>query len=134
MTQPNFSPDEKVRYARQTILQNIGTAGQAKLKAARILMIGAGGLGSSPAIYLAAAGVGTIGLVDDDKVSLSNLHRQVLHYTNYIDKPKVLSAKEKLEKINPNVKIIAHQERLNAGNTLKLFKDYDLIMDGTDNL
>jgi molybdopterin/thiamine biosynthesis adenylyltransferase/rhodanese-related sulfurtransferase len=134
MTQPNFSADEKIRYSRQTILQNIGTAGQTKLKNARILLIGAGGLGSSPAIYLTAAGVGTIGLVDDDKVSLSNLHRQVLHYTNDIDKPKVLSAKKKLEQINPNVKIVAHQERLTAANALKLFADYDLIMDGTDNL
>ncbi len=129
-----FSNDEKIRYARQTILSNIGPQGQMKLKNARVLLIGAGGLGSSPAIYLAAAGVGTLGLIDDDKVSLSNLHRQVLHYTSDIDKPKVLSAKEKLEKINPNVKIVTHQTRLNAENAMELFKDYDLVMDGTDNL
>jgi sulfur-carrier protein adenylyltransferase/sulfurtransferase len=129
-----FSPEEKIRYSRQTILTQIGQEGQAKLKSARVLMIGAGGLGSSPAYYLAAAGVGTLGLVDDDKVSLSNLHRQVLHYTSDIDRPKVESAREKLTKINPHVKIVTHQERLNAGNAQKLFADYDLILDGTDNL
>src|SRR3989338_10766179 len=101
----NFSPEEKIRYARQTILPMIGEAGQMRLKNARILLIGAGGLGSSPAIYLTAAGVGTIGLIDPDAVSLSNLHRQVLHYTLYIDKPKVVSAAEKLKQINPHVKI-----------------------------
>ena len=90
-----FSKDEKIRYARQTILPMIGEAGQAKLKKARILMIGAGGLGSSPAYYLAAAGVGTIGIADDDKVSLSNLHRQILHYTSDLDKPKVISAQDR---------------------------------------
>jgi molybdopterin/thiamine biosynthesis adenylyltransferase/rhodanese-related sulfurtransferase len=130
----NLSPDEKIRYSRQTILSQIGVEGQLQLKNARILMIGAGGLGSSPAIYLAAAGVGTIGLVDDDKVSLSNLHRQILHYTSDLDKPKVLSAREKLEKINPHVHIITHQTRLTAANARELFADYDLILDGTDNL
>ena len=130
----NFSQEEKIRYARQTILPMIGEQGQTRLKNARILMIGAGGLGSSPSIYLAAAGVGTIGLVDNDNVSLSNLHRQVLHYTSDINKPKVVSASEKLKQINPEVKIITHQERLTAKNAMTLFADYDLIMDGTDNL
>lgn len=129
-----FSPDEKIRYARQTILPAIGDAGQKKLKNARVLLVGAGGLGSSPAIYLAAAGVGTIGLIDDDKVSLSNLHRQILHYTSDINKPKVQSAAEKLKKINPNVKIATYQERLTVNNAKKVFADYDLIIDGTDNL
>lgn len=129
-----FSQDEKIRYARQTILPMIGLEGQSRLKKARVLMIGAGGLGSSPAIYLAAAGVGTIGLVDADVVSLTNLHRQVLHYTSDLNKPKVISAYEKLTQINPNVKIIKHQERLTAANAEKFFKDYDLIIDGTDNL
>lgn len=129
-----FTKDEKLRYARQTILPMIGEAGQAKLKKARILMIGAGGLGSSPAFYLAAAGVGTIGIVDDDKVSLSNLHRQILHYTSDLDKPKVISAQEKLKSINPHVNIVTHQTRLTADNAQKLFADYDLILDGTDNL
>lgn len=130
----NFSKEEKIRYARQTILLMIGQAGQMRLKNARILMIGAGGLGSSPAIYLAAAGVGTIGLVDDDKVSLSNLHRQVLHYTSDINKPKVISAQEKLQKINPEVHVIPHQKRLNAENAQTILADYDLVIDGTDNL
>lgn len=130
----NFSPEEKIRYARQTILPMIGQEGQTRLKNARILLIGAGGLGSSPAIYLAAAGVGTIGLVDDDKVSLSNLHRQILHYTCDIDKPKVVSAKEKLKQINPEVNIITHQKRFNAENAKNILADYDLLIDGTDNL
>lgn len=130
----NFSPEEKIRYARQTILPMIGQDGQARLKKARVLFVGAGGLGSAPSIYLTAAGVGTIGLIDDDKVSLSNLHRQILHFTPDIDKPKVISAKEKLEQINPHVNIIPHQERLNAGNAQAVFAKYDLIIDGTDNL
>ncbi len=130
----HFSQDEKIRYARQIILPQVGLAGQSKLKNAKILMIGAGGLGSSPAIYLAAAGVGTIGLVDADTVSLSNLHRQILHNSDDIDKPKVLSAQEKLQKINPNVRINAHQTRLTAANARELFSGYDLIIDGTDNL
>ena len=130
----NFSQEEKIRYARQTILTMIGQAGQTRLENARVLMIGAGGLGSSPAIYLAAAGVGTIGLVDADTVSLSNLHRQILHFTSDIDKPKVVSAQEKLKQINPHVNIITHQERLTAGNALSIFADYDLVIDGTDNL
>ncbi|MCR4337054.1 MAG: molybdopterin-synthase adenylyltransferase MoeB [Candidatus Omnitrophica bacterium] len=130
----NFSQDEKIRYSRQTILPMIGQAGQARLKNARILLIGAGGLGSSPAIYLAAAGVGTIGLIDADTVSLSNLHRQVLHYTSDIDKPKVFSAQEKLKQINPHVNIVTHQERLAVENAQAIFTNYDLIIDGTDNL
>ena len=130
----NFSQEEKIRYARQTILPMIGQQGQMRLKNARILIVGAGGLGSSPAIYLAAAGVGTIGLIDPDTVSLSNLHRQILHYTSDIDKPKVISAQEKLKKINPEVNILMHQERLNADNVQTIFTNYDLMIDGTDNL
>ena len=130
----NFSAEEKTRYSRQTILPMIGQAGQLRLKKARVLFIGAGGLGSSPAIYLAAAGVGTIGLADADTVSLSNLHRQVLHYTADIDKPKVISASEKLKQINPNVQVVTHQQRLNAQNAKSILADYDLIIDGTDNL
>ena len=129
-----FSAEEKARYARQTILPMIGPAGQMKLKKARILMVGAGGLGSSPAIYLTAAGVGTLGLIDADTVALSNLHRQVLHYTADIGKPKVVSAQEKLGQINPHVRIVTHQERLNAGNAKGIVADYDLVIDGTDNL
>ena len=133
-TTDNFSPEEKIRYARQTILPMIGPAGQTRLKNARILLIGAGGLGSSPAIYLAAAGMGTIGLVDPDVVSLSNLHRQILHTTSDIDKPKVFSAYEKLKQINPEVHVVPHQKRLNAENAQTILADYDLVIDGTDNL
>lgn len=129
-----FSPEEKLRYARQTILPMIGQEGQLRLKNASVLFIGAGGLGSSPIIYLAAAGIGTIGIVDNDTVSLSNLHRQVLHHTSDIDKPKVISAREKLNQINPAVKIIAHETRLTAANAKSIVADYDLVIDGTDNL
>jgi adenylyltransferase/sulfurtransferase len=133
-TSINFSQEEKVRYARQTILPAIGEAGQKRLKAARVLFIGAGGLGSSPAIYLSTAGVCTIGLVDADTVSLSNLHRQILHYTSDVDKPKVVSASKKLQDINTHVHIIAYEERLNAENAKSIIADYDLVIDGTDNL
>jgi molybdopterin/thiamine biosynthesis adenylyltransferase/rhodanese-related sulfurtransferase len=129
-----FSKEELLRYGRQTILPMIGLEGQSKLKAARVLFVGAGGLGSAPAIYLAAAGVGTIGLIDNDIVSLSNLHRQILHFTSDLDKPKVVSAADKLKDLNPNVKIITHEERLTAENALSIFANYDLIIDGTDNL
>lgn len=131
---PTFSPEEKIRYSRQMMLPAIGESGQQRLKDARVLIIGAGGLGSSPAIYLAAAGIGTIGLADADTVSLSNLHRQVLHYTSDIDRPKVISAREKLEKINPHVHINTIQERMTARNALAIAADYDLVIDGTDNL
>ncbi len=129
-----FSKEEQIRYARQTILPLIGEAGQTRLKNAKVLLVGVGGLGSSPAIYLAAAGVGTIGLIDADKVSLSNLHRQILHDTTDIDKPKVISAQEKLQKINPNVTIKTHFERLTVLNALSIIAGYDLIIDGTDNI
>ncbi len=129
-----FSQDERIRYSRQTILPMIGEAGQMKLKSARVLFVGAGGLGSAPAIYLAAAGVGTIGLVDGDRVSLSNLHRQILFDTSDCERPKVLSAAEKLGRINPGVEVVPHQTRLGAGNSAVIFADYDFIIDGTDNL
>jgi adenylyltransferase/sulfurtransferase len=130
----NFSKEELIRYSRQTILPMVGEAGQLRLKESRILLVGAGGLGSSPAIYLAAAGVGTIGIIDADVVSLSNLHRQVLHYTSDIDTPKVTSAAAKLKEINPHVFVIPHQARLTAENALTLIAEYDFVIDGTDNL
>ncbi len=133
-TQNKFSEAEQIRYARQTILPLIGQKGQERLKNSKILIVGAGGLGSSPAIYLTAAGVGTIGLIDADKVSLSNLHRQILHYTSDIEKPKVISAREKLEQINPEVTIKTYLERLNVNNARSIIADYDLIIDGTDNI
>lgn len=129
-----FSEDEQIRYARQIILPQIGLTGQLKLKNSRVLIVGAGGLGSSPAIYLTAAGVGTIGLIDADKVDLSNLHRQILHYTKDIDKPKVISAQEKLEQINPRVIIKPCLEKLTVHNAPSILAEYDLIIDGTDNI
>ncbi len=133
-TNDNFSQEEKIRYARQTILPMVGVVGQARLKNSRVLIVGAGGLGSSPSIYLAAAGVGTLGLIDEDVVSLSNIHRQILHYTSDIGKPKVISAYEKLKEINPEVKVVMHQERLNVDNAPSIVANYDLVIDGTDNL
>lgn len=115
------------------ILPELGSAGQAKLKAAKVLLVGAGGLGSPSAIYLAAAGVGTLGIIDADKVELSNLHRQVLHTTKDLKKFKVANAKEKLKAFNPHIKVVAYKERFTAANALKLVKAYDLVIDGTDN-
>ncbi len=115
------------------ILNEIGEAGQAKLKKAKVLIVGAGGLGSAPAIYLAAAGVGTLGIIDSDKVDLSNLHRQVLHTTKDLGKAKVASAKEKLKALNPHVKVVTYKERFEAANAAKLVKEYDFVVDGTDN-
>ncbi len=132
--QKEFSEDEQIRYARQTILPSFGLSGQHKLKSSRVLIVGAGGLGSSPAIYLTAAGVGTIGLIDADKVALSNLHRQILHYTKDVEKPKVISAREKLEQINPHVIIKTYLERLTVQNAPSVIAEYDLIIDGTDNI
>jgi molybdopterin/thiamine biosynthesis adenylyltransferase len=130
----NVFTDEQIeRYSRQIILKDVGGKGQKKLLEGRVLIIGAGGLGSPIALYLAAAGVGTIGIADADKVDLSNLQRQVIHFTSDIGQAKVLSAKEKMEAINPDVKVIPHQIWVNAGNILELIKDYDFVIDGTDN-
>lgn len=129
----NFSKDELERYSRQLILPEIGEAGQKKIKNAKVLLVGAGGLGSPAAIYLSALGLGTLGIMDTDKVELSNLHRQVLHTTRDIGQLKVLSAKEKISDLNPNVQIISYQERFSADNALKLVKEYDFVIDGTDN-
>lgn len=125
--------DEIARYARHLVLPEIGGAGQQALKAARVLVIGAGGLGSSLLLYLAAAGIGTLGIVDDDVVSLSNLQRQVLHSTADIDRPKVESAAAHLAALNPHVRVEAHPLRVDADNLPALVADYDLIADGCDN-
>ena len=132
MTSP-LSPDEIERYARHIVLHGVGGPGQQKLKAARVLVIGAGGLGSPLIQYLAAAGVGTIGVVDDDTVSLSNLQRQVLHGTSDLGRLKVESAKEAVARLNPHVELIAHPRRLDAGNARELVRAYDLVADGSDN-
>lgn len=129
----NLSEDQIERYSRHIILQDVGGAGQEKILNAKVLIIGTGGLGAPAALYLAAAGVGTIGLVDGDVVDLSNLQRQVIHFTPDVNKPKVLSAKEKIEQINPDVNVITHHTLAMADNIRDLIKDYDFIVDGTDN-
>jgi len=129
----DFTNDELRRYSRHLILPEIGVAGQKKIKAARVLCIGAGGLGSPVALYLAAAGVGTLGLVDFDVVDLSNLQRQVLHSTPDEGRAKVESARARVTRLNPNVKVAAHAERLTSQNALAIFQNYDVIVDGADN-
>ena len=128
-----FSSEELERYARHIVLPEIGGPGQQKLKAARILIIGAGGLGAPVLQYLAAAGIGTLGIVDDDTVSLSNLQRQVIHDTQSIGQPKVESALSTIARINPHVKVEGHQLRLNADNAEALIGNYDVVVDGSDN-
>ena len=130
---PELSTEEYARYSRHLILPEVGLEGQRKLKAARVLTIGTGGLGAPLGLYLAAAGVGTIGLVDFDTVDQSNLQRQVIFGTKDIGRPKIASAKERLEDINPNVKIETFETRLTSKNALGLFKEFDVIVDGTDN-
>ena len=130
---PPLSNEEIARYSRHLILPEVGLEGQKKLKAARVLMIGTGGLGSPLGLYLAAAGIGTLGLVDFDVVDESNLQRQIIHGTKDVGRPKIASAKDRLNDINPNVKIEAHETMLTSENALELFKDFDVIVDGTDN-
>ena len=128
-----LTPEETQRYSRHLMLPEMGIEGQEKLKSSSVLCIGAGGLGSPLALYLAAAGVGRLGLVDFDVVEFSNLQRQIIHSTNDVGRPKLTSAREKLEAINPNVRVEAHEVRLSSENALDLFQDYDVIADGTDN-
>lgn len=128
-----FTNEQIERYSRQIILKEVGGKGQEKLLNSKVLVIGAGGLGAPALLYLAAAGVGTIGIVDGDLVDLSNLQRQVIHFTPDVGKEKVLSAKEKIEKINPDVKVITYKSRVNSENIREIIRDYDFIIDGTDN-
>lgn len=128
-----FSDEELDRYARHIVLHEIGGPGQQRLKRARVLVVGAGGLGSPAILYLAAAGVGTLGVVDNDEVSLSNLQRQVLHRTDEVGHPKTASATRAVARINPNVSLVAHTELLTAGNAEELVGGYDLVLDGSDN-
>jgi molybdopterin/thiamine biosynthesis adenylyltransferase len=128
-----LSEDEIRRYARHIVLREIGGPGQARLKAARVLVIGAGGLGSPALLYLAAAGVGTLGVVDDDEVSLSNLQRQILHETGALGRPKTESAAATLARINPHVAVVQHRVRLDEANAGALVGAYDLVLDGSDN-
>ena len=129
----SLATEEIERYARHLVLSDIGGPGQAKLKRARVLVIGAGGLGAPLLQYLAAAGVGTIGIVDDDVVSLSNLQRQVIHATEDVGRPKVASAEEAVRRINPHVALNVHPTRLTAANARDLVRGYDLVADGSDN-
>ena len=128
-----LSNEEIARYSRHLIMPEVALDGQKKLKKARVLTIGAGGLGSPLAMYLAAAGVGTIGIVDFDVVDESNLQRQIIHGTSDLGRPKMESAKERIEDINPNVKVEAYEEALTSENALEIFEDFDVIVDGTDN-
>lgn len=129
----DFTEDQIKRYARHIILKEVGGTGQAKLLAARVLLIGAGGLGSPLALYLAAAGVGTIGVVDDDTVDLSNLQRQVAHDGSTIGRPKVESAAARMRALNPDVTVVEHRARLSTDNALDLIAGYDIVADGSDN-
>ncbi|HEV2708157.1 MAG TPA: molybdopterin-synthase adenylyltransferase MoeB [Pyrinomonadaceae bacterium] len=128
-----MSNAEIARYSRHLIMPEVGMEGQRKLKAARVLMIGTGGLGAPLGMYLAAAGVGTLGLVDFDVVDESNLQRQIVHGTKDVGRPKIESARERLSDINPHVRIETYETRLSSENALELFRDYDIIVDGTDN-
>lgn len=133
MSEAVLSPDEIGRYARHIILPEVGGAGQQALKRARVLVVGAGGIGSPAILYLAAAGIGTIGVADDDHVSLSNLQRQVLHATGDLGRPKVESAAEAVAALNPHVRFEAHPLRLTAENATGIVAAYDLVLDGSDN-
>jgi adenylyltransferase/sulfurtransferase len=128
-----LTPQEIERYKRHLVLRDVGGQGQQKLKAARVLVIGAGGLGSPVLMYLAAAGVGTLGIIDDDRVSLSNLQRQIVHDTEHVGVAKVESAKLTIVRVNPHVNVETHNARLTAENALAIIGGYDLVVDGSDN-
>jgi molybdopterin-synthase adenylyltransferase len=128
-----FTEDQIQRYSRHIILQNVGVEGQQKIMEGKVLIVGAGGLGSPVALYLAAAGVGTIGIIDGDVVDTTNLQRQVIHFTADVNKPKVISAREKILQINPDVNVITYQELLTSGNIKDIISKFDFIVDGTDN-
>src|SRR6516162_9279036 len=132
-SEKTLNSDELERYARHLVLREVGGPGQAALKRARVLVIGAGGLGAPALLYLAAAGVGTLGVVDDDRVALSNLQRQVIHGTPDIGAPKVESAAAVIRRLNPHVAVELHATRLLGANALALVSDYDIVADGSDN-
>ncbi|HET7232538.1 MAG TPA: molybdopterin-synthase adenylyltransferase MoeB [Longimicrobium sp.] len=128
-----LSPEESIRYSRHLILDGVGPDGQRRLKQGRVLVVGAGGLGSPVAMYLAAAGVGTIGIADFDVVDTTNLQRQVIHGTRWVGRPKLESARDRIGEINPFVEVIPHAERLTSENALDVVREYDVVVDGTDN-
>src|SRR5206468_9058743 len=127
------SKEDQLRYSRNMIMPEVGAEGQQRLNAARVLCIGAGGLGSPAALYLAAAGVGKLGLVDFDDVDLTNLQRQIAHGTKDVGRPKVDSAADRLRDINPGIEILAHNTILTSDNAFEIFEPYDIIVDGSDN-
>ncbi|MCD7937253.1 MAG: HesA/MoeB/ThiF family protein, partial [Tannerellaceae bacterium] len=129
----DFTEEQIERYSRHILLQDVGVEGQEKILKAKVLIIGAGGLGAPIALYLAAAGVGTIGIVDGDVVDLSNLQCQVIHFTPDVGRPKVESAAEKIKQINPDVHVVTYPEFFVASNALDMIRDYDFVIDGTDN-
>jgi molybdopterin/thiamine biosynthesis adenylyltransferase/rhodanese-related sulfurtransferase len=128
-----LTQDQLTRYSRHILLKEVGEQGQLQLLKAKVLLVGAGGLGCPAGLYLAAAGVGTIGIIDSDRVDLTNLQRQILHGTSDVGRPKTESAKEAIARINPDVKVITYQERLTSQNALDIFPHYDIIIDGSDN-
>ncbi len=129
----NLTEEQLERYSRHILMRNVGVEGQEKICGGKVLIIGAGGLGSTVSLYLAAAGVGTIGLADGDVVDLANLQRQVIHFTADVGKAKVISAKEKMEAINPDIKVVTYRERVSANNISEIIKEYDFVVDCTDN-
>jgi adenylyltransferase/sulfurtransferase len=133
MTLPHLSHEEILRYSRHLLLPEVGVEGQRALKGARVLTIGAGGLGSPIALYLAAAGVGTIGIVEFDVVDLTNLQRQVLHGTSQVGRSKLESAASRLGDLNPHVQVVRHPVQLSSANALEIFRGYDIVIDGSDN-
>lgn len=130
---PELTNDEVLRYSRHLILPEVGLGGQRKLRGARVLLVGAGGLGSPAALYLAAAGIGTIGLVDFDVVDVTNLQRQVLHGTRWLGKPKIASAADRIADLNPHVEVVPYETPLTSANAISIIAEYDLVVDGTDN-
>ncbi len=129
----NFTDEQIERYSRHIILADVGAEGQEKILHSKVLIVGAGGLGSPVALYLAAAGVGTIGIIDGDNVDMTNLQRQVIHFTPDLNKPKVISAKEKINQLNPDITVITYHELLTRENIREIIREYDFIVDGTDN-
>ncbi|MDP2954146.1 MAG: molybdopterin-synthase adenylyltransferase MoeB [Chloroflexota bacterium] len=133
MSPLSFTEEQIRRYSRQIILKQVGGKGQRKLLDSSALLVGAGGLGSPSGLYLAAAGVGKLGLVDFDRVDLSNLHRQVLHHTDDVGRPKVVSATETINSLNPDVQVVQYPFQLTSHNIMDIIRDYDVVVDGTDN-
>jgi molybdopterin/thiamine biosynthesis adenylyltransferase/rhodanese-related sulfurtransferase len=133
VSESGLSPDQRDRYSRHTLLPEVGVEGQLKLLNSKVLLIGAGGLGAPTGLYLAAAGIGTLGIVDDDVVDTTNLQRQVIHNTERVGQPKTASARATIEALNPDVKVVEHRTRLDASNIVEILEPYDIVVDGADN-